>query len=84
MNLGKLGDGEERRGLVCYNPWGHRELDMTRRLNSNNINKSIIMLMISVIIMNIHGTLTKSQDLCMHCFISHKIAELMVFIVIGF
>ena len=69
MNLGKLGDGEEWRGLVCYNPWGHRELDMTRRLNSNNINKSIIMLMISIIIINIHGTLTKSQDLCMNCFI---------------
>ena len=69
MNLGKLGDGEERRGLVCYSPWGHRELDMTWRLNGNNINKSVIMLMISVIIMNIYGTLTKRQDLCMHCFI---------------
>ena len=69
MNLGKLGDGEEWRGLVCYGPWGHRELDMTWLLNSNNINKAIIMLMISIIIMNIYGTLAKSQDLCMHCFI---------------
>ena len=33
MNLGKLGDGEEWRGLVCYSPWGHKELDMTERFS---------------------------------------------------
>ena len=69
MNLGKLGDDEKQRGLVCYNPWGHKELDMTWRLNSNNINKAIIILMIPIIIMNIHGTLTKSQGFRMHCLI---------------
>ena len=26
-----VGDGQG--GLVCYNPWGHRELDMTEQLN---------------------------------------------------
>ena len=30
------GDGEGQRGLVCYSPWGHKELDMTERLNDNN------------------------------------------------
>ena len=28
------GDG----GLVCCSPWGHRESDMTGRLNNNNVN----------------------------------------------
>ena len=29
MNLGKLpGVGERQRGLACYSPWGHKELDM--------------------------------------------------------
>ena len=26
-----LGDGQG--GLACYGPWGHKELDMTERLN---------------------------------------------------
>ena len=26
-----VGDGQGR--LVCYSPWGHKELDMTKRLN---------------------------------------------------
>ena len=28
-----LGDGEGQGGLVCCSPWGHKELDMTERLN---------------------------------------------------
>ena len=24
------GDGEGQGSLVCYNPWGHKELDMTQ------------------------------------------------------
>ena len=32
-----LGYGEGQRGLVCYTPWGHKELDMTRWLNNNNL-----------------------------------------------
>ena len=31
-----LGDGEGQRGLVCYSPWGHKELDTTERLNNKN------------------------------------------------
>ena len=31
-----LGDGEGLGGLACYNPWGHKELDMTGRLNNTN------------------------------------------------
>ena len=30
------GDGEGQGSLVCYRPWGHKELDMTWRLNSNS------------------------------------------------
>ena len=30
-----IGDGQG--GLVCCSPWGHKELDMTERLNNNRI-----------------------------------------------
>ena len=26
-------DGEEQGSLTCYSPWGHKESDMTERLN---------------------------------------------------
>ena len=30
MSLSKLQDvGDGQGGLACYNPWGHKELDMT-------------------------------------------------------
>ena len=28
-----LGVGDEQRTLACCSPWGHKELDMTERLN---------------------------------------------------
>ena len=34
-----LGDGERQGSLVCYSPGGHKESDMTERLNKNNNNK---------------------------------------------
>jgi len=34
MNLGKLGVGDGQGGLACCSPWGHKESDMTVRLNS--------------------------------------------------
>ena len=30
------GVGEEQGSLACCGPWGHKELDMTERLNNNN------------------------------------------------
>ena len=30
-----LGDSEGHGSLVCYSPWGCKELDMTERLNNN-------------------------------------------------
>jgi len=30
-----LGDGEGQGSLVCCSPWGHKESDMTERLNNN-------------------------------------------------
>ena len=30
-----LGNSEGQGSLVCCSPWGHKELDMTERLNSN-------------------------------------------------
>ena len=31
------GDDEGQGGLACCSPWGHKESDMTGRLNNNNI-----------------------------------------------
>ena len=28
-----VGVGDEQGSLVCYSPWGHKELDMTEQLN---------------------------------------------------
>ena len=30
-----LGDGEGQGSWACCNPWGHKESDMTERLNNN-------------------------------------------------
>ena len=30
------GNGEGQGGLVCYSPWGRKELDTTGRLNNND------------------------------------------------
>ena len=30
-----LGDSEGQGSLACCGPWGHKELDMTERLNNN-------------------------------------------------
>ena len=29
------GDGEGQGSVVCYHSWGHKESDMTERLNNN-------------------------------------------------
>ena len=33
MSLSKLGVGDGQGGLVCYSPWGGKELDTTKQLN---------------------------------------------------
>ena len=30
------GDGEGQRSLACCSPWGHKESDMTERLNKSH------------------------------------------------
>ena len=32
-----LGDGEGQGSLACSSPWGHKESDMTERLNKNEV-----------------------------------------------
>ena len=32
------GDSEGQGSLACCNPWGRKELDMTKQLNNNNKN----------------------------------------------
>ena len=32
-----LGVGDGQGGLACCSPWGHRELDMTERLNNEPV-----------------------------------------------
>ena len=43
MNLGKLWeiDSEGQGGLACCSPRGHKQLDRTERLNSNNSKKYV-------------------------------------------
>ena len=37
MNLSKLWEiVKDREAWQCCSPWGHKELDMTERLNNNN------------------------------------------------
>ena len=31
-----LGDSEGQESLACSSPWGHKQLDMTERLNNKN------------------------------------------------
>ena len=38
MSLSKLWVGEGQGSLVCCNPWGHKEWDMTKQLNNNDNN----------------------------------------------
>ena len=38
-----LGDSEGQGSLSCCSPWGHKELDMTERLNNNNKNNFIVL-----------------------------------------
>ena len=33
MSLSKLGVGDEQGSLACCSPWGHKESDMTEKLN---------------------------------------------------
>ena len=35
ISLNKLRDGEGQRSLACCSAWGHKELDMTDRLNNS-------------------------------------------------
>ena len=37
-----LGVGDEQGGLVCCSPWGHKESDMTERLNWTELNSVLI------------------------------------------
>ena len=36
------GVGDEQESLVCYSPWGHKELDTTERLNSTELNIHLV------------------------------------------
>ena len=35
-------DSKEQESLACCSPWGHKELDMTERLNHNNNSLSML------------------------------------------
>ena len=40
INLGKLREMvRDREALACYNPWGHKELDMTWPLNNIDVER---------------------------------------------
>ena len=37
-----LGDSEGQESLVCYSPWGHKELDTTEQLINQRLNMVIL------------------------------------------
>ena len=37
MSKQPQGESEGQGSLVCYSPWGHKEQDMTERLNNNRV-----------------------------------------------
>ena len=39
-----LGCSKAQGGLVCCSPWGHKELDMTKQLNNNKIDRTFYLL----------------------------------------
>ena len=41
-----LGDGEGQGRLACCGPWGHKESDMTERLDNNEVGTSCKILII--------------------------------------
>ena len=45
------GDGEGQAGLTCCSPWGHKESDMTERLNNKHC-FIILPLLIHILILN--------------------------------
>ena len=44
MSLSKLLDVVKDRGLVCYSPWGHKTLDMTKQLKNNKTDRTFYLL----------------------------------------
>ena len=45
MSLSKLLEiVKDRGGLESYSPWGHKESDMTYRLNNNELNFTLLRL----------------------------------------
>ena len=46
------GDREEQGSLAPCSPWGHKELDMTERLNNNNNNNSFSSRLLHIIPLN--------------------------------
>ena len=38
-----LGDGEGQGSLVCCSPWGHKESDMTERLNNHHSSRKTVL-----------------------------------------
>ena len=48
QSLGALSIGDGQGGLACCRPWGHSESDTTERLNNNNSDKILLIVMVRI------------------------------------
>ena len=62
-----LGDGEAQGSLECCSPWGHREPDMTERLNKSRNNNGKEELSTSL---TLHGKKKTQHDACVCACVS--------------
>ena len=64
VNLSKRGESERQGSLACYSPWGHKELDMTWRLNNNNDFSEGQEIGMDLLYVRLSGMRTQSWKVC--------------------
>ena len=60
-----LGDSEGQGSLACCSPWSHKQLDMTERLNNNNVYMTVIVNVCITVITSVpfHGEVLEGGNM---------------------
>ena len=59
------GDGEGWGSLACCSPWGHKESDMTERLNSNKFSlQSECLFPLCIVVLHLLSLLNNAECAC--------------------
>ena len=70
-----LGDSQGQGSLMCCSPWGHKELDMTERLNNNNKEHRLGKSQISIISMERPSWNSNAHDYLRNIFCDRQIID---------